>query len=572
MKPEGVGTGSHTAELDAHAATEGSEVGPSVQSIQGSRASQGRSLPSGGQSATFQRHNEDIGHIGPSPVVMNRTRGSFIAQGVLFHDEVKEIPVLKDLPVILQAHIDPSDTSSPLIRVYARIIDATVDSVSTIERQSRNQPYLLATFEIVREATPVPAGACIQPWTPKTMGGYRVRWPRSLDLDLMGYPRQGIGMGMQKSGTSQLPYLLPVEALYRSIFVVGGMGGGKTNLISTMARAIANRPTSEFVGHRRPAVVILDAEGRHEYSDLGDEVRPELRAGVEDAGIAPHGVRDFHYFQIASQQRTFRLHDLTPQDTAIFPATLPAKSERAWKLGAEAYWRRAMSIGRPVLGSEFSPAMAGAAMPLGLNASMRTALIRAAQDSCWEVFDMPDTPALGIADLLIPGRVSVVDVSRLDGLDRQRAAGLALLTIFDIAKRSEPQHPCPVLLVIDEATRLVPASFAGMSGREYSEKMGTWLGDVLHRGRRAGYGLVIATQYPDDILKGLADQPQTKISFALPPKYDRWVNSNFGTASGETLRTVAAVGVGYVSRTSRVDGDPVGAAHPPTLVKFPQVR
>ena len=519
-----------------------------------------------------ERHHEDIGHIGPSPVAMNRSRGSFIAQGVLFHDEVKDIPVLKDLPVILQAHTDPGDTSSPIVRVYARIIDATVDSVSTIERQSRNQPFLLATFEIVREAAPGPSGVHIQPWTPKTMGGYRVRWPRALDLDLMGFPRQGIGMGVQRVGAAHLPYLLPIEALYRSLFVVGGMGGGKTNLISTLARAVANRSTTEFAGHRRPAVVILDAEGRHEYSDLGTDVRADLRSGVEDAGISPHAVRDFHYYQIGPGQRTFRLEDLTPQDTAIFPATLPSKSERAWKLGAEAYWRRAKSVSRPVLGDQFSAAMAGAAMPLGVNASMRTAIVRAAQDSCWEVFDMPDTPPLGVTDLLVPGRVSVVDVSRLEGLDRQRAAGLALLTIFDIAKRTEPQHPCPVLLVIDEATRLVPASFAGMSGREYSEKMGTWLGDVLHRGRRAGYGLVIATQYPDDVLKGLADQPQTKISFALPPKYDRWVNSNFGIAAGETLRTVTTVGVGYVSRTSRVDGDPVGAAHPPTLVQFPQVR
>jgi hypothetical protein len=523
------------------------------------------------QTIALKIHNEDIGHIGPSPVVMS-SRGTFVAQGILFHDEIKDNPVLKDLPVILQAHTDPGDLSSPLVRVYAKIIDATVDSVSTIERQSRNKPYLLATFEIIREAIPGPSGPCIQPWTPKTMGGFRVRWPRSADLDLMGFPRQGISLGMQKSGTSQLPYLLPVQALYRSLFVVGGMGGGKTNLISTLARAIANRPTSDFVGHRRPAVVILDAEGRHEYSDLGVDVRRDLRADVEDAGIAPHGVRDFRYFRIAPHEWTFRLADVTPQDTAIFPATLPAKSERQWKLGAEAYWRRAQSVGRDVLATEFSPAMAGAAMPLGLNASMRTALVRAAQDSCWEVFDMPDTPALGTGELLVPGRVSVVDVSRLEGLDRQRSAGLALLTIFDIAKRSEPQHPCPVLLVIDEATRLVPASFAGMSGREYSEKMGSWLGDVLHRGRRAGYGLLIATQYPDDVLKGLADQPQTKICFSLPPKYDRWVNSNFGTAAGETLRTVARVGVGYISRTSRVDGDPVGAAHPPTLVKFPQVR
>lgn len=519
-----------------------------------------------------RRHFDEIGQIGPSPVAMHGTRGTYLAQGVLFHDEVKHVPVLKNLPVILQKNIDPLDSQSEFIRVYARIVDAAVDSVSTIERQAQNRPYLQAEFELVREAVPNGPEMVIQPWTPKTMGGYRVRWPSVRDLELMGYPRAGVNLGWHHSGTSQLPYALPVEALYRSLFVVGGMGGGKTNLISTLARAVANKPVTDYVGHRRPAVVILDAEGRREYSDLGKDVPPQLRARVEEAGIAPHAVRDFHYFKIGPGGHSFLLRDLTPGDTAIFPATLPAKSERSWKIGAEAYWRRAHSVGRPVVAGEFCAGMATAAMPLGVNFAMKSALLRAAQDSCWDAFDIPDATPLGLADLLVPGRVSVVDVSRLEGLDRQRAAGLALLTIFDIVKRTEPQNPCPILLVIDEATRLVPASFAGMSGREYSEKMGNWLRDILHRGRRAGYGLVIATQYPDDVLEGLADQPQTKICFTLPPRYDRWVNSNFEPTAAEKLRAIGAVGVGYVSRTSRVDGDPAGAAHPPTLVKFPQVR
>jgi len=542
----------------------------SLHPVPSSAAGQTPSEP--GLPVRVPHHIDEIGQIGPSPVVMHGTRGAYLAQGVLFHDEVKQVPVLKNLPVILQIHADPLDSSSEYIRVYARIVDAAVDSVSTIERQARNQPYLQATFELVREAMPARSGVVIQPWTPKTMGGYRVRWPRAQDLELMGYARQGVGLGWQNSGTANLPYLLPVEALYRSLFVVGGMGGGKTNLISTLARSVANRPVTEYAGHRRPAIVILDAEGRREYNDLGRDIPAHLRSKVEDAGFAPHAVRDFHYFKIGPGEHSFLLRDLTPGDTAIFPATLPAKSERSWKVGSEAYWRRAQSGGHPVVASEFCSGMATAAMPLGLNGAMRSALLRAAQDSCWDAFDIPNATPLGLSDLLVPGRVSVVDVSRLEGLDRQRAAGLALLTIFDIAKRTEPQNPCPILLVIDEATRLVPSSFAGMSGREYSEKMGNWLRDILHRGRRAGYGLVIATQYPDDVLEGLADQPQTKICFELPPRYDRWVNSNFESAAGEKLRAIGAVGVGYISRSSRVDGDPVGASHPPTLVRFPQVR
>jgi len=513
-----------------------------------------------------------IGQIHASPVVMNPNRGTYLIDGTLYHDAVSDIPVIKDAPVILRVRVDPSNPDSESIRVFARIVGVTVDQVSTIERNSVTRQYVSARFEIVRESIPTPNGQRTQPWTPKTMGFYRVHWPQESDLALMGLPRLGAKLGWQRAGGARLKYTLPPEALYRSMFVVGGMGGGKTNLISALARSLAHKAAPEFPGGVPPAVVILDAEGRGEYADLKDAMRPDLAHELEDLGISSGGVRDFAYHKVAPGCRTFRLGDLLPQDTAVFPATLPAKSERAWKFGAEQYWARAANAKRLVIAREFTAAMASLAMPLGVNSAMRNAIVRAAQDSCWEVFDMPNSRPLGVGDLLVPGRVSVVDVSRLDGLDRQRAAGLALLTLFDIVKRTEPQHPCPVFLVIDEATRLVPASFAGMSGREYSQRMGTWLADILHRGRRARYGLLIATQYPDDLVAGLADHPQTKVSFALPAKYDNWLAANFGPGAGATLRNGATPGVGFIQRTSRVEGDPIGASHPSTLIQFPQVR
>jgi len=516
--------------------------------------------------------DETIGQIGPGPVEMDRT-GTYVVSGSLFHDEVRSVAILKDCPVILQSRLNPSNQRSPHIRVYARIADASVGQISTIEKQPTTRAYLSASFKLVREAYPLDGTRVeIRSWTPKPMAGYRIRWPTKEDLELLGFPSMGLAMGWHEIGPSKLPYYLPIDSLYRSLFVVGGMGGGKTNFLSCITRAIANSDPALFAGRRRPAVVVLDAEGRREYADLGGDVPENLRTQVEDAGIAPHGIRDFHYHVMGPGGRTFKLDDITSSDTSVFPATLPAKSERAWTSGAERFWTSARSSNRQVVRTEFTAAMSTMAFRLGLNAAMRNAIIRAAQDQCWDVFDMPDATPLGVPDLLVPGRVSVVDTSRLEGQDRQRAAGLALLTLFDIAKRSSPQDDCPILLVVDEATRLVPANYGGMSSREYTQKMGMWLGDILHRGRRASYGLLLATQYPDDVLKGLADQPQTKIASALPPKYDRWINSNFLPGAAGHLRESALVGLGYVARTARVEGDPAGVPHPATMVHFPRVR
>src|SRR5439155_4987788 len=176
----------------------------------------------------------------------------------------------------------------------------------------------------------------------------------------------------------------------------GGMGGGKTNFLSCITRAIANRDPDSFVGGRRPAVVILDAEGRREYADLCDDVPVRLRSQIEEAHIAPHGVRDFQYHVVAPDERTVLLDDITPSDTSVFPATLPAKSERAWTQGAERYWASNRTAGRRVIGKEFTAAMSNMAFRLGLNAAMRNAILRAAQDQCWDVFDMPNASPLRV--------------------------------------------------------------------------------------------------------------------------------------------------------------------------------
>lgn len=513
-----------------------------------------------------------IGAIGPSPPTMSRA-GGYVVNGILYVPEIPNIAVTKGLPVIAESHSDPSNPKSPLIRVFARIGQTTVETSSTIERAPTSTTYVDSTFEILREAYPASEqGAEIRPWTPKAMGGYRLRWPRTQDLSLMGFPDSGVCLGWQEGVPTRLQYWFPVEAIYRSLFVVGGMGGGKTNFISCLARAIANRDPAAFPHSLRPAVVILDAEGRKEYADLATEVRPELRRSLEELGIAPHGVRDFRYHSIGTKARSFRFADIPPQDTVVFPATLPTKSERAWIQGAELFWRHAQAAQRSVTAAQATAAIAGVNLPLGINTAMRAAIVRAASDSCWDVFDLPETEPLTVDELLQPGRVSVVDVSNLLGGDRIRAAGLALLTLFDVAKRRQPQHPCPIILIVDEATRLVPAGFSGASAKDYTDKMGKWLTEILHRGRRASYGLVLATQYPDDVLRGLADQPQTKVAFALAPRYDRWVDTNFSDGAGERLRELASPGVGYVARTARVEGDPQGVPHPATVIHFPQVR
>lgn len=513
-----------------------------------------------------------IGAIGPAPPTMGRA-GGYVVNGTLYVSEIPDIAVTKGLPVIAESHKDPLSPRSPLIRVFARIGQTSVETSSTIERAPTSTTYVDSTFEIVREAYPSEHGEVeIRPWTPKAMGGYRIRWPRGEDLALMGYPESGVCLGWQEGVPSRLRYWFPVDAIYRSLFVVGGMGGGKTNFISCIARAVANRDPAAFPNGLRPAVVILDAEGRREYADLATDVLPRLRPQLEDLGIAPHGVRDFRYHSVGKGGRSFQFSDIPPQDTAVFPASLPTKSERAWIHGAELFWKHAQSAGRRVTKAQAIAAIAGLDLPLGINSAMRSAIMRAADDSCWDVFDIPGTEALTVDELLHPGRVSVVDVSNLDGGDRMRAAGLALLTLFDVAKRRQPQHPCPIILVIDEATRLVPAGYPGLSAKDYTDKMGKWLTEILHRGRRASYGLVLATQYPTDVLRGLADQPQTKVAFALDPRYDRWVDTNFADAAGARLRELASPGVGFVARTARVEGDPQGVPHPATVIHFPQVR
>ncbi len=122
-----------------------------------------------------------------------------------------------------------------------------------------------------------------------------------------------------------------------------------------------------------------------------------------------------------------------------------------------------------------------------------------------EFFDNIDAQALDESDILIPGKMSVIDVANgKNGIQFGSILLRDLLNKIVIAK-DKGEYTTPILIIIDEVHQF------------YDDKSATAaLGDldvITRTGRSKKIGVIYSSQIPKDIPKGLSDVVNTKIFF-----------------------------------------------------------
>lgn len=129
-----------------------------------------------------------------------------------------------------------------------------------------------------------------------------------------------------------------------------------------------------------------------------------------------------------------------------------------------------------------------------------------------ELFDKPEAHPLRAADLLKPGRITVVDVSSLTEED-QRYVAIYLLAILHNSKMVGKENIRTVLF-IDEAHKMFPRTSPSQY-RDFYQRIYSFVNDIVHKGRKRRYGVVIATQQPKDVAEPILRLPDTKIIFEV---------------------------------------------------------
>lgn len=366
-----------------------------------------------------------------------------------------------------------------------------------------------------------------------------------------GEVRLGVVEGLEEV---VVRFPLSKQVLPRHLGILGTTGGGKSTTVSSLLDQLQRAGA---------ACVILDREG--EYTALHEATRdPRMLEALAARGLEPHGIGDTHVLHLVGREAANEQHpDLSPFSLRFDELSPYAVmeilelSEAQEQRFLQAFDQTKIALDRfkvfPKNAAEQSelleldeletgyPRMrlehlydviaCGAAIADGASEPpyLGSAEFSAKADQLWQqlsqaqlakhvaswralqgrlgrlkrlgIFDTASAPTISYAELLRPGRVTVIDLSDVDSPDVNNLTIAQLLRGLQRAQEDAYQEaikrgrqPVPLVLFIEEAHEFLSA--------ERIRQMPVLFGQVARiarRGRKRWFSLVFITQLPQHL-------------------------------------------------------------------------
>ncbi|HXK17233.1 MAG TPA: PD-(D/E)XK nuclease family protein, partial [Polyangiaceae bacterium] len=368
-----------------------------------------------------------------------------------------------------------------------RSVGTTTKSVSELESQ-----LLLAPLSEQR-----PGSGEVASVTNDDLTGFQLRVAAPEEVSaFMSLPSTGLPLGrLVASGepvTVNFPFEPGEDTLFRSFFVVGAKGKGKTSFV----REIVTLATT-FVGHptdSRPSVVVLDGEPnrsgdssefcldtlRRAHERLGEQIGGslldppivrEVRITRERSGLA------FSYGEIKVEDIVLLLPSLTETSANVLRRILRQMPD-------------ASGGGIRNLADVLQHLRAELQSNGQVDGRTARAIAERLMSPQVELFEQPAPDAIGVRELLAPGTVTVLNVVDLAD-DQRKVVALYLLLAFE--KLAEERGGINALLVLDEAEKLFPRARGGQASPTTIQRVAHRVAGIAKRGRRRRFGMVICT-------------------------------------------------------------------------------
>jgi len=325
----------------------------------------------------------------------------------------------------------------------------------------------------------------------------------------------GLPVGLQSRSKDVLP---------RNVGIFGTVGSGKSNTAQVIIEEAAKAGW---------AVIVLDVEGEYIGMDRPGAL-PNLAESLSAFDRAPEGVANFSVLHPASceserkdsQPFTLRLADFeTPIVTELIQATMSERNalldcvehflNKAWQrmptseldrlasiLDASPQATRAFTLQQLYdRARERSPRTSELLDYLGLSTKLLWLVHSGA-------FDQANTKSLDPASMLVPGRVTVIDVSVSNDTVKNLATADLLRKVFayKVAKDDAP----PTLVVIEEAH-----SFMSREKIQMMQATLQMLRNVTRRGRKRWLATAFVSQQPGHLPAEIFELCNTRIVHTL---------------------------------------------------------
>lgn len=353
--------------------------------------------------------------------------------------------------------------------------------------------------------------------------------------DFLGLPTAGWPLGFLEDEKQPVLVNLPFDpkdAIFRSFFVVGAKGKGKTSLVRELVTIL---PGYSPQPEAPPAVVILDGEPKQPEDEDAPEGasefnQPRLQRAYSRVAdklggsqiLQPCEMREIKVEKKRSGLQ-FRFDDINALDIQLLLPPLPEKS-------GDVLYRLLQNIdsGREGDFESLSEVLTFIHREIRNNnqvdGRIAVAIARALGSPSVDMLHHPLHDAIPVHELAKPGAITVLNVSDLDNQQRKVVALYLLMAFEQLAERRGPQN---LLLVLDEAERLFPRKQGGHSGSTTIKRVAARVAEIARRGRRRRFGMVICTQYPSDVDREIVGNCDLRMTFCLAGE-DRWVRENLG--------------------------------------------
>jgi hypothetical protein len=391
---------------------------------------------------------------------------------------------------------------------------------------------------------------------------------------LMGYEEQRIEVRVQSENKNLLPL---------NVGIFGTVGSGKSNSVQVLV---------EEASYADWACVIIDVEG--EYVRMNEpEDRPDMnRILRENYSIAPEGIEDFRVYvpssgtSDAEHPSRFKV-PISELDVSIISDILEFSEPefRMYERAIEVTQRttpqnRSARFGRVAAHAAEAPAypytladlidvLTDSAFYLHLDdaekgtaTTLRNKLFYTlGRSDMLDWTPTENTPYLPINELLVGGRVSVLDVSETDDRSRNIAIAYILESLFSKVTETAVGETIPdtdvprpkILLVIEEVHTFV--------SKQSVDKMKSVLDSlqtISRRGRKRWLSLALVSQQPGRVPEELFELANTRFIHQLKSAMNiAPVKQTTGGVHDALWSTIPALGPGQCLLTGRTFRNPL---------------
>ncbi len=382
-------------------------------------------------------------------------------------------------------------------RVFCRVIET-----KSFPKHIGSFEGSLDLFEVLAELDPILeiSEKYKGPVCNQNLNGMVLTTPNEKEItEVLRIPGKGLQLG-NLSAYDGHKYHLPLRKLYESVFVVGAKGEGKTNCLKHMIECCSQDP-------EKSAIVVIDLESKQwEYTNLN-------ATKLKHITLSPRGISGGYGLGFTH---------ISPDDLKFFLPELSTKTSDFLDRYARNAFGSEPSKKKDLIITKIQAAIASDTL---LHPYQKPALMRAVQSTALDIFDQDGKSAISAQDLLVPGQVTRIDLSQLDQ-DAQRIVTFYILTVLHNAKVYD-KNPLGLILFIDEVSRLFPRKLSSEPKKEYLQRAIKRVAWITHQGRKEHYGIVLATQSPNDIDPELIRLCDTKVMFRLTG-YKAWVLQHLG--------------------------------------------